>query len=86
MSNEVADPNDEPNEAEAGRRRQVLVDVPSDVVLVLAHRELRSHEVATDEEAMTEHFNQAGQLRQGGLLLVLAELLLLERHQELCVG
>ena len=76
MSNEVTDPDEKPHEAESGRRRQVLLNVPSDVVLVLPHRELRPHEVPADEEAMAEHFYQAGQLRQRSLLLVLAQLLL----------
>jgi hypothetical protein len=42
--------------------------------LILSHGELRTHEVAADEEAVAEHLDQGGHLSQGRLLLVFAEL------------
>ena len=44
--------------------------------LILPHGELRSDEVASDEEAVAEHLENAGQRRQGRLLLIAAQLFL----------
>ena len=44
--------------------------------LILPHGELGSDEVASDEEAVAEHLENAWQRRQGRLLLIAAQLFL----------
>ncbi len=70
MANKIASSNAKSRQSKLDGWSNIFFDISLNEIFIFPHRELRSDQVTSDEEGVTEHLNEAGRVSQGGLFLV----------------